>query len=106
MASNSNAGPEITSGSGEDVDIVDQAGEDVAGLQAQMRERLAKDAAKGVATRNQQTLWDKVLEMRILLQKGLAASQRLPLTEDLQAVKATSQTCASLLKAMRKVCIL
>lgn len=68
----------------------------------QMKDRIAKESAKGIATRNQQALWDKVLEMRILLQRSLTSSQQLPRLQELQVVKATSPSCSDMLDALSK----
>ena len=68
-----------------------------------MKDTIAKESAKGAATRNQQALWDKLLEMRILLQKSLAASQRLPITKDLEAVKGSSEKWTAAIDAMSQV---
>lgn len=70
-----------------------------------MKDRIARESAKGAATRNQQALWDKILEMRILLQKSIGSSQRLPIVANLQNVKSSSQKLASLLRAVEKVCL-
>ena len=72
----------------------------------QMKDRIAEESGKGAATRNQQTLWDKVLEMRILLQKSLSSSQQLPQTQELQAVKAFSPGCSTLLDTLTRVILL
>ena len=68
-----------------------------------MKDRIAKESAKGAATRNQQAVWDRILEMRILLQKSLTASQQLPRLQELQAVKTLSPSCSVMLAVLSKV---
>ena len=45
---------------------------------ATLAARAARDAAKGAAVAAQRTLWERALETRILLQKAVAASNKLP----------------------------
>ncbi len=41
-----------------------------------LRERAARERARGLALRNQRAVWEAVLEMRILLQRCLQARGR------------------------------
>lgn len=69
----------------------------------QIKDRIAKESAKGAATRNQQALWDRILEMRILLQKSMTSSHQLPRLSEVQAVRAVSPGCSSRLDAFSQV---
>ena len=53
----------------------------------QVKERIAREEAKGEATRKQQAMWDRLLEVRILLQRSLTASRQLPLPAHLETAK-------------------
>lgn len=67
---------------------------------AQVKVRIAKEEAKGEATRKQQAVWDRLLEVRILLQRGLTASQQLPLPADLELAKAVVERAAEQLESV------
>ena len=82
----------------------DEPGADNKALQ-RVKDRIAKESAKGAATRNQQAVWDRILETRILLQKSLTASQQLPRLQELQAVKTHSSGCSARLEALSKVAL-
>lgn len=51
---------------------------DTAALQADLKHRRRKEGVRGRAVAHQQTLWERILEIRILLQRALVASHRLP----------------------------
>ena len=68
-----------------------------------VKDRIEKEKGKGVATRNQQAIWDKILEMRILLQKSLTMSRQLPLLQDLTAVKMFSPSISSAMAQINQV---
>lgn len=69
----------------------------------QVKVRIAKEEAKGEATRKQQAVWDRLLEVRILLQRGLTASQQLPLPADLELAKAVVERAAEQLESVSQV---
>ncbi len=50
------------------------------GAQAQIlsRQRAEREHAKGRAVKAQRTLWDRALEVRIMLQRCLSAGNRMP----------------------------
>ena len=78
---------------------------DAAMLQ-QMRARIAKEQAKGEAARHQQAIWDRLLEVRILLQKGMAASHQLPRPHAIPGVRSASPELADSLDKVRQVLLL
>ena len=78
---------------------------DAATLQ-QMRARMAKEQAKGEAARHQQAIWDRLLEVRILLQKGLAASHQLPRPHAMLGVRSAVPELADGLDKVRQVPLL
>lgn len=80
-------------------------GSDAAAFQ-QVNDRLEKERAKGLATHNQHTIWDKILEMRILLQKSLSMSQQLPIEQDLQAAKSYSRSISDMLEQLIQASVL
>ena len=51
---------------------------DTAALGADLKRRRKREAVQGTAVAHQQAVWEHVLEIRILLQKVLTASHRLP----------------------------
>ncbi|BDA50915.1 Protein AATF [Coccomyxa sp. Obi] len=54
-----------------------RSGADADAAAAARRDRAARERAKGLAVRNQRALWERMLELRILLQGCLQASNRL-----------------------------
>ena len=72
----------------------------------QMRARMAKEQAKGEAARHQQAIWDRLLEVRILLQKGLAASHQLPRPHAIPGVRSASPELADGLDKIHQVTLL
>lgn len=60
------------------------AAQDEAAL-ANMKDRSSKERTKGLAVTHQKQLWEKHLQLRILLQKCLASANRLPSGPDYQA---------------------
>ena len=61
------------------------AAQDAAAL-ANMKDRTSKERTKGLAVTHQKQLWEKHLQLRILLQKCLTSANRLPSGQDHQAV--------------------
>ncbi len=59
-------------------------------LQAAAQQRASRERAKGAAVRRQRLLWERTLELRIMLQRCLQGANRLPLGEarDLAAARA------------------
>ena len=67
---------------------------------------MAKEQAKGEAARHQQAIWDRLLEVRILLQKGLAASHQLPRPHAIPGVRSASPELADGLDKIHQVTLL
>ncbi|KAK9841761.1 hypothetical protein WJX81_001171 [Elliptochloris bilobata] len=75
----------IDGGEDEEMAVLEAEFEAVAAADAAavgaLRERAARERARGVALRNQRAVWEAVLEQRILLQRCLQAANRLPYAE-------------------------
>ncbi|KAK9802014.1 hypothetical protein WJX73_000652 [Symbiochloris irregularis] len=52
--------------------------EGAAALRADMQRRRQREAVQGVAVKNQCSIWERILEIRILLQKAVGGSHSLP----------------------------
>ena len=55
----------------------EQQAQEAAALE-RLKGRLLKDKERAQAVKNQHAIWDRLLELRILMQKGLTASYQLP----------------------------
>ena len=51
---------------------------DAAALGADIKRRRANEAVRGAAVAHQRSIWDRILEVRILLQRALTSSHSLP----------------------------
>ena len=57
---------------------------DTAALGADLKRRRKREAIRGTAVAHQRSVWDRILEVRILLQRALTASHSLPASDGRQ----------------------
>lgn len=69
---------------------------------AGMQERAEAERKKGRAVRAQRALWDRMLEVRILLQKGLQCGNRLPQQKAHQYIASEEPEIASQLQGLAR----